>query len=84
MSLFQGKKLKNGQTAIEYLLVLAAATIIALVGFNTFLPRSQQQANEFFNKASRAIMGESAAKVIDFQANQIISDKVRTFRRNYP
>ncbi len=84
MSLFPAIKLKNGQTAIEYLLVLAAATTIALVGFNTFLPRTQQQTNEFFNKATRAIMGEPAAKVVDLQTNQIISDKVRTFRRNYP
>lgn len=50
----------RGQSALEYLLLLGVVVFIVLVGFNTYLPRTQNQAGTFFNDATRHIYGESS------------------------
>ena len=49
----------HAQSTVEYLLILGVVTAIILVGFNSFITRSQDQANVFFNQAVVGIMGEA-------------------------
>ena len=63
----------RAQTTIEYLLLLGIITAIVLVGFNSFIIQSRDQANNFFNREVNEIMGE----VIDTTA-------VSASRNNYP
>jgi len=49
------KPKSEAQAAIEYMVALALMTVIALVGFNTFLHESRDQANMYFNDIARNI-----------------------------
>jgi hypothetical protein len=48
---------KNGQTAFEYLILLAVVLSIVLIGFNRYLPRTRGAANIFFDKTYNGIVG---------------------------
>ncbi|HPN88980.1 MAG TPA: class III signal peptide-containing protein [Candidatus Omnitrophota bacterium] len=48
---------KNGQTAFEYILLLAVVLSIVLIGFNKYLPRTHSAANVFFDKTYNGIVG---------------------------
>ncbi|MBN1870118.1 MAG: hypothetical protein JW847_06060 [Candidatus Omnitrophica bacterium] len=50
---------KKGQTAIEYLLLLMTVAAIVLVGFKTYMPRIQETANIYYNRAAPAILGDA-------------------------
>ncbi|MCR4337844.1 MAG: hypothetical protein NUV91_08585 [Candidatus Omnitrophica bacterium] len=63
---------KKGQTVIEYLLILAVVAVVVLLGFVTYVPRSQKISGEFFNKAANFIMDKPPA--LDARGAQ----------RNYP
>ncbi|HBR14094.1 MAG TPA: hypothetical protein DD723_00930 [Candidatus Omnitrophica bacterium] len=64
---------QKAQTAIEYILLLSAVTAIVLVGFKTYLVQSRKASKEFFNEATKAIMGEKNrcgnGKCDDFEDN---------------
>ena len=47
----------NGQTAFEYLLLLAIVLSIVLIGFNKYLPKTRSAANIFFDKTYNGIVG---------------------------
>lgn len=47
----------NGQTAFEYLLLLAIVLSIVLIGFNKYLPKTHSAANVFFDKTYNGIVG---------------------------
>jgi len=49
--------LKKAQTAIEYMLLLAVVVGIVLVGFKTYLPRTQNSADLYFNRVIVGIIG---------------------------
>lgn len=49
----------KGQTAIEYMLLLAVTVGIILVALPNYLPRVGNAANIYFNKATAAILGEA-------------------------
>ena len=48
---------KNGQNAIEYLLLLALVVGIVLVAFRKHMPTIYSSANVYFNSATNAIVG---------------------------
>jgi Flp pilus assembly pilin Flp len=48
----------QGQTAIEYLLLLAVVVAIVLVGFKTYLPQSHNAVDLYYNRAAVGIMGK--------------------------
>jgi Flp pilus assembly pilin Flp len=48
----------KGQTAIEYMLLLAIVVAIVLIGFKKSLPRVQNAANLYFDRAAVGIMGD--------------------------
>ena len=50
----------DGQTAVEYLLLLSTVALVAFVGFQKLLPRVEGTSNRFFNKAAQSIMGKPA------------------------
>lgn len=50
-------KRKTGQSAIEYLLLVAVVVAVVLVGMRNYLPRTYLAANTFMNATSRGIMG---------------------------
>jgi len=51
--------LKQGQTAVEYMLLLAIVVAIVLIAFKTLLPKSKDSSGLFFNKAAEGIMGQA-------------------------
>lgn len=48
----------RGQTAVEYMLLLAAVVAIVLVGFRTYLPSFQETSNYYFNQVGIGVLGE--------------------------
>lgn len=50
-------KRRRAQTAVEYLLLLMTVAAIVLVGFKTYLPRIQDTANVYYNRAAPGILG---------------------------
>lgn len=48
----------RGQTAVEYMLLLAAVVSIVLVGFRTYLPSFQTTSNYYFNQVGIGVLGE--------------------------
>jgi hypothetical protein len=46
-----------GQTAIEYLILLSVTTAVALIGFQTFVPKSRQYTEQYFNAVTNALYG---------------------------
>ncbi|MCK5180104.1 MAG: hypothetical protein KAR32_11285 [Candidatus Omnitrophica bacterium] len=48
---------RKAQTAIEYLLLLMTVAVIVLLGFKTYLPRVQETANIYYNRAAPGILG---------------------------
>ena len=51
-------KFKNeGQTALEYMLLLMAVVALVLIGFKTIVPKSLQYSNLYFNRVSYGILG---------------------------
>ena len=48
----------KGQTAVEYMLLLAAVVSIVLIGFKTYLPELQLTSNYYFNQVGIGILGE--------------------------
>jgi len=51
-------KEKKAQTAVEYMLLLAAVVAIVLVGFKVYLPSINESTNVYFNRAAVGIYGE--------------------------
>lgn len=49
---------RQAQTAVEYMLLLAVAVTVVLVGFRTFLPKAQDKTGAFYEKAAKGIMGK--------------------------
>ncbi len=47
----------KAQSAVEYLLLLAIVGVVVVVGFQTFLPKTQETTEGYFNTVSRAIIG---------------------------
>ena len=56
-----GKFSKNGQAAVEYLLLMAIAGAVVLIGFQTLLPRVEGISNRFFDKSFNSIVGKPPA-----------------------
>jgi len=52
------QKRRGGQTAIEYLLLLGVVVAIVMVGFRTFLPRTYDTSEKYFNKVLCGMMDE--------------------------
>ena len=50
---------KKGQTAVEYMLLLAAVVSIVLVGFKTYLPSFQQTSNYYFDQVGIGVLGDA-------------------------
>jgi hypothetical protein len=48
----------QGQAAVEYMLLMAMALVVVLLGFKTFFPRAQDSTNKLFDKQSFGIMGK--------------------------
>ena len=48
---------KNAQTAVEYLLLFGVVVAIVLIGMKAYLPRVRNASDQYFNKASKGIMG---------------------------
>jgi len=53
-------KFLKAQAAIEYLLLLGAVTVVALLAFKTLLPQHLNSEETFFNQTARVIMDETA------------------------
>jgi len=49
--------LEKAQAAIEYMLLLAVVVAIVLIGFKTYLPRTQNSADLYFNRTIVGILG---------------------------
>jgi len=49
---------KKAQTAIEYMLLLAAVVAIVLVGFKNYLPSLQTTSDYYFNQVGIGVLGE--------------------------
>ena len=48
---------KEGQTAVEYMLLLAMVVSLVLVGFRKYLPRIHEASNVYFNRVGEGIYG---------------------------
>jgi len=48
----------KAQTAVEYMLLLAAVVSIVLVGFKNFLPSFHATSNYYFNQVAIGVLGE--------------------------
>lgn len=48
-----------GQTAIEYMLLLAVVVAIILLSFPAFFPRLENGTDIFYNRVAVGIMGET-------------------------
>ena len=48
---------RKAQTAVEYLLLLTTIATIVLIGFRIYLPRIQDTANIYYNRAAPGILG---------------------------
>jgi len=48
----------KAQTAIEYMLLLAAVVTIVLIGFRSYLPSFQTASNYYLNQVGIGILGE--------------------------
>ncbi len=48
---------RKSQTAVEYLLLLAAMVVIVLIGMQVFLPRAHDSSELYFNRVSLGIVG---------------------------
>jgi len=48
----------KAQTAVEYMLLLAAVVSIVLIGFKTYLPSFQLTSNYYFNQVGIGVLGE--------------------------
>ena len=49
---------RDGQTAIEYMLLFGTVVAVVLIGFRTYVPQMQDAANLYFNRASVGVLGE--------------------------
>ena len=49
----------NGQTAVEYLILLGVVVAIVLVGFKTHIPRTQRAGEMYFNRIGKGLMGKT-------------------------
>lgn len=49
------KRARRAQSAVEYLLLLGLAVVIALVGFKEFLPKAGRYSEIYYNRAANAI-----------------------------
>ena len=50
------KSAQKAQTAIEYMILLAAVAIVVLVGYNYFFVKTNQNSEAFFNTAMNQLM----------------------------
>jgi len=64
------KRYKKAQTAIEYMMLLAAVVAIVLIGFNRYLPVMLETGNIYFNRVSVGILGD-APKCGDGYCNSV-------------
>lgn len=48
---------KKAQTAVEYMLLLAAVVSIVLIGFKSYLPSFQLTSNYYFNQVGTGVLG---------------------------
>lgn len=52
------EKLSNqGQSGIEYLLILAVVVALVMISFKTMLPKVFTSSNVYFNEAAKGVMG---------------------------
>ena len=51
------KVITKGQTAVEYMMLLAIVMVVVLVGLKSFIPRVNRATNTYFNTVSNAIAG---------------------------
>jgi len=72
----------NGQTALEYLLLLGATVAVVLTAFQTLLPRATTHSNAYFRKVANGLMGDQAGRFVDSQDREVY--KARTTKTNYP
>ncbi|HBG61615.1 MAG TPA: hypothetical protein DDX37_07290, partial [Candidatus Omnitrophica bacterium] len=52
------KKRNYGQTATEYMLILAGVAAVTLIGFKTYLPRVTDLSGTYFNRTASGIVGK--------------------------
>jgi len=55
---YNGGRRREGQTAIEYMLLLGIVVSVVLVAFNSMLPRVQSASNMYFDKVAVSLMGD--------------------------
>jgi len=48
----------KAQTAVEYMLLLAAVVSIVLIGFKNYLPSFQETSNYYFDQVGIGVLGE--------------------------
>ncbi len=53
----------RGQTALEYLLLLAVVAAVVFAGFKTFVPQTRQATEGYYNQVSRVLQGETPQPV---------------------
>ena len=75
--------MKKAQAAVEYIILLCTVMVIVLVGFNTFLPESQKQAEMSYNSTAARIMDTTAARIGNYEEKTDYF-KARTYSSNYP
>ncbi|MBU4334697.1 MAG: thrombospondin type-1 domain-containing protein, partial [Candidatus Omnitrophica bacterium] len=52
------KKRNYGQTATEYMLILAGVAAVTLIGFKTYLPKVTEVSETYFNRSAAGIAGK--------------------------
>ncbi|MCD4780189.1 MAG: hypothetical protein K8S27_06550 [Candidatus Omnitrophica bacterium] len=53
------KYVHHGQTAVEYMLLLAVVVAIVLTSFKLTIPRAYNYVNEYFNNVAPGILGRA-------------------------
>ena len=52
----RGKKI--GQSALEYMILLGTVVAIVLLGLKNYIPRIEETANIYYNRAAAGILGD--------------------------
>ncbi len=63
MKMMTRLNISRGQTALEYLLLLAVVAAVVFAGFKTFVPQTRQATEGYYNQVSRVLQGETPQPV---------------------
>ncbi|MFA5088888.1 MAG: hypothetical protein WC552_07625 [Candidatus Omnitrophota bacterium] len=59
---------REGQTMIEYMLLLGMVVVIVLAAFKTLVPKTYNAADLYFNTISNGIMGPPVNEIFLYKA----------------